>query len=1196
MVGVTRRPRVLVKVPEGQGTAVLSLGQTTLNVAGVLRPDLDASRKVPAKFEITPLFGSIGVAPGQGMAAPAQWHVVEATEDGEEVNPWDLCHALVRDPQGLGLDGCAPTMAEPDLEQQWVFGTDVQHALTLTDCAEPRGQDRNPFLRSEKDDYWFRDARHSQLEQARSRVTVPDHQADRVRIAHLDTGFDPDHITRPRGLRTDLARNFVDPDSPRDAADRSSGVGNCLGHGTGTLSILAGNAVDGVDLGGAPSLEVIPIRVADCVVLYRNSAIARGLDYVHELWGDPTTRAHVVTMSMGGVASAAWAEAVNALYELGVFMVTAAGNNSGGIPTRNIAYPARFGRVVAACGVMADGTPYADLPFGVMSGNYGPKSKQKTAMAAFTPNTPWARFGCSAVVDHNGRGTSAATPQIAAAAALWIQANKAACDQYSQGWMRVEAVRRALFESARHPDGGLDKYFGRGLLQADAALAVQPAAENALVRQPEDTASFSFLRVLTGLGVAPVRDAHQDMFELEALQLVQQSTELERLLHVAESTAAPEDQRRLCEALESAPGASKALRRALGVAVRAVQGPLSPLPALESTPKAEVIKRAMDPPVPVPPSRRLRVFAFDPLLGSRLDTMELNETTVEVPWEDLEPGPVGEYLEVLDVDPAAGVCYAPVDLNHPHVLAQSGLAPSETRPQFHQQMAYAVAMKTIKHFEFALGRVALWSARRVKTGDKVQDHFVRRLRVYPHAVCDPNAYYSPEKKALLFGYFPAPSGRDGLLPGQTIFCCLSHDIIAHETTHALLDGLHPRYGEATNADQLAFHEAFADIVALFQHFTMPDALRDQIARTGGDLSRQNMLGELAQQFGRGIGKYGALRNALGKEMGGVWVPATPNVNDYRNATEAHDRGAVLVAAVFEAFLNIYRKRSADLVRLATGGSGVLPEGAMSDDLVNRLAREASKSASHVLNMCIRALDHCPPVDIMFGEYVRALITADRDLVPQDPHGYRVSFIEAFRRRGIYPEGARNLSVEGVCWDNPEVDLPLDEVLSAMQWSWDLNANRQNAYHVSKQNAASFHTWLEKNMTVEAAAVLGFYREKQRVDVGDVQGEVSPVEVHSVRPVRRVGPDGQQSLDLLVEITQKWAPANDGKDFHRGGCTLIIGLESRRIRYCIRKRVAHPQRIEAQKAFRMGLAGSGLRGNYFASGACHEPFALLHQGG
>ena len=69
---------------------------------------------------------------------------------------------------------------------------------------------------------------------------------------------------------------------------------------------------------------------------------------------------------------------------------------------------------------MADHTHYADLGIDRMAGNYGPNSKMRTAIAAFTPNVPWARFGCPQIVDLNGAGTSAATPQVAAAAATWI--------------------------------------------------------------------------------------------------------------------------------------------------------------------------------------------------------------------------------------------------------------------------------------------------------------------------------------------------------------------------------------------------------------------------------------------------------------------------------------------------------------------------------------------------------------------------------------------------------------------------------------------------------------------------------------------------------------------------------------------------------------------------------------------------------
>ena len=72
---------------------------------------------------------------------------------------------------------------------------------------------------------------------------------------------------------------------------------------------------------------------------------------------------------------------------------------------------------------------------------------------------------------------------------------------------------------------------------------------------------------------------------------------------------------------------------------------------------------------------------------------------------------MGEYVEVLDFDPASGCWYEPVDLNDLEILAQDGLAPSEGNPQFHQQMVYAAAMNTIANFEHALGRQIFWAPR-----------------------------------------------------------------------------------------------------------------------------------------------------------------------------------------------------------------------------------------------------------------------------------------------------------------------------------------------------------------------------------------------------------------------------------------------------------------------------------------------------
>ncbi|MEZ5302363.1 MAG: hypothetical protein R3F11_17280 [Verrucomicrobiales bacterium] len=49
------------------------------------------------------------------------------------------------------------------------------------------------------------------------------------------------------------------------------------------------------------------------------------------------------------------------------------------------------------------------------------------------------------------------------------------------------------------------------------------------------------------------------------------------------------------------------------------------------------------------------------------------------------------------------------------------------------------------------------------------------------------------------------------------------------------------------------------------------------------------------------------------------------------------------------------------------------------------------------------------MDLTFGDYLRALITADMDTVPDDDRNYRVAFIQAFRSRGIYPDDVRTLS-------------------------------------------------------------------------------------------------------------------------------------------------------------------------------------------
>jgi hypothetical protein len=637
---------------------------------------------------------------------------------------------------------------------------------------------------------------------------------------------------------------------------------------------------------------------------------------------------------------------------------------------------------------------------------------------------------------------------------------------------------------------------------------------------------------------------------------------------------------------------------------------------------------------PSPPFRRIRAYAFDPLISQNIETSEINEITIKLPWVPLEKGPVDDYLEVVDVDPASQVFYHPLDLNDSNLLAQDGLPPSQGNPQFHQQMVYAVARTTIQHFEEALGRRAIWSPYRKDEGYE----YVEKLRVYPHAIREANAYYSPDKKALLFGYFPTSPRSGENLPGGMVFTCLSHDIVAHEMSHALLDGLHRRLLEPSNIDSWALHEGFADLVALFQHFTYPDVLRGQIARTRGDLASQNLLSDIAYQFGQALGQYGALRSALGHidPKTKLWVAITPDQEKINHTFEPHDRGAILVAAIFDAFLTIYRHRTRDLFRIATEGKGILPPGDIHPDLVDRLTQEASKASRHFLQMCIRAFDFTPPVDVDFGDYLRALITADYDLVSDDKHNYRLAVIEGFRRWGIYPRDVKNLSEEALLWHRP---TPTEQEafgrvftkkrLKQIQGDWTLTTSSREVTELVKKWGRQLHGWLMEDDAKTALDHAHIVHEKNSPEAFYLAADDYPaLEVHSVRPANRVGPDGQTVNELVVEITQRRkgylseedqreADNHGDKDVmpdfvFRGGCTFIIDTRTANVKYCIYKRIRSEDRLKRMRDYLNGEEGVPPTAEYAgdprklffssmllasqektAAGQL-EPFALLHR--
>jgi hypothetical protein len=603
--------------------------------------------------------------------------------------------------------------------------------------------------------------------------------------------------------------------------------------------------------------------------------------------------------------------------------------------------------------------------------------------------------------------------------------------------------------------------------------------------------------------------------------------------------------------------------------------------------------------IPWPTVRPLNVYAFDPSLGKFVG----NFMTASVRYERLKAGPVGERFAVIDYDGTLKAFYHPVDLNDEKLMVGGGLAPSETDPRFHQQMVYAVASETLQRFEFALGRRIHWRLpQRSRAADAKSQAAGRCLSLFPHAMCEANAFYSPDAHGILFGYFKANRTQAGRnLPGQTVFTCLSHDIIAHETTHAIVDGIRGYFMEPTNVDVPAFHEAFADLAALFNHFTHKDVLLDTLRKTGGRLfdlqlnpeveiekgagaptiqvqmAAANPLIELAQQFGEASGMRSGLRSALGTPV---------NSNDINTKTEPHDRGSILVAAVFDAYFTVYARRTFDLFRIFRAGGGATENGDLPIPLAERLAAEASRTAGQFFVICARALDYCPPVDITFGDFLRAVLTADLDTHPEDPDGVRDAFMQAFRLRGIYPDGAASFSEESLFW--PKVQrgkLSVEGLVFG-----DPNGLTKEE---KDQNGKALRAFAKKN-----ARKLGF-------SLAD-----GPIDVPSFHPTFQVGQDGSLYINMVVELVQTLTVPFDDPDAGtfplRNGVTLLIAQDpprdgkrpESRVRFVIQKLYSKDRKDRVQTYYASSgraLGNGGPRRKKQDDRRFQIDFGLLHSG-
>jgi hypothetical protein len=491
-------------------------------------------------------------------------------------------------------------------------------------------------------------------------------------------------------------------------------------------------------------------------------------------------------------------------------------------------------------------------------------------------------------------------------------------------------------------------------------------------------------------------------------------------------------------------------------------------------------------------------------------------------------------------------------------------------------MVYAVACSVYRAFRTALGRSLAWGFDdpRDEPGDAPRRP--GRLRLRPHALRESNAYYGRDTGDIRFGYYRTKESGRGRIPrGGYVFACLSHDIVAHEVTHAVLDGLRGHYTVASRPDVPAFHEALADLVAVFRRFGFRAVVAAGIRQSQGQIARAPVLTGIANQFGYTKGDH-PMRMAIEDLASGG------PVHTYETEQEVHARGSVLVSAVFEAFCTLFERKTARYLRLATGGTGMTPPGSLPGDLQHILADEVSDLAGQILSICIRAVDYCPPVDLEFGDFLRAMITADTELVPDDPWAYREALVDAFTKRGIFPRGLRNLAEDSLRWNPPwrRIEIP---ALGFARLQFDGDPGRAaGAAELERQARALGEVVAADRDTFGVAADgdprLGGHR-------------VGPITIESIRSARRVGPDGQVLFDLVAEVVQaRSVPSDGGAWSFLGGSTVIVDPRGV-VRYVIRKNILDDRRLAEQQAFRSG-AGQRLA---MADGTARpDLFALLHE--
>jgi len=362
-------------------------------------------------------------------------------------------------------------------------------------------------------------------------------------------------------------------------------------------------------------------------------------------------------------------------------------------------------------------------------------------------------------------------------------------------------------------------------------------------------------------------------------------------------------------------------------------------------------------------------------------------------------GPITPRLAIVDLDPDSEELQAPVPFEPPEgdrTLGRYNADRDDIESNaFIAVSTFATVWRTIKLFEEqrTLGREIAWG------------FGAPQLLVVPRAGWMENAYYERDSHSLQFFSFD--------VDGKTIYTSLSRDIVAHETAHAIIDGIDPDLYDALDPQSLALHEGIADLTAMLLAFDSSRLSRAILDATGGRIDKSNAFSSIGEQFGDAIArgtKPGYLRN--------LWNDERLPVNPDREEPEPHALSQVISGLLYELMIEMHEHFRARYADERFGGDEVKASG---------LA--LAVAARLFQRMVLRGLDYLPPGEVTFADFGRAILAAD-EASPGDPqwgHKLRRKFVE---RRIVADES--NLRVETNI-DHPALEHANLQGLADSEW-------------------------------------------------------------------------------------------------------------------------------------------------------------------